>query len=374
MNFKQQLRNIYLTWGLVIVLHFILMFFKSDIILINSDLFFALQIILNVITIIVSMYALYILFSMIKHFSSCISMMEHGSVIVARKEYNGAQPSELKPGNLIVALILNIAGIFCAVELITGMHTEIYIGSRLLDNRNQATMYLCMVIVSVLFVDVIAIFRFLAHMKEKNLLKKRFTVLENNIQTLSKTVKISDVSVVINDFKQIAVNNLIIQKLEEIEKQIDVYSMKKESFEGLFRLKELDWEKQIRESLYETEKALVNNCYNMLFAVKSLEGACLQDASDESFTFSSDSLDEINRNFKDNIQANNEMFDDLNLLFAQTATTYNKVSTASLDVDGTIKAMEMNAAMNNAKSSSVSININKIINEMYDSENNDKKS
>ena len=367
MNFKQQLKGIYLTWALTIVFHFIVMFYKTDIILNASDqVFYILQTVLNVITIVVSMYALYILFAMIRHFSSCISMMEKGSVIVARKEYNGVQPSKLKFGKAVFVLIFNIASVFCVLELITGIHTQTYIGSQLLDNRNQSVMYLCMVIVSILFINVIAVFRVLAHMKEKKLLKKRFTVLEDNIHVLSKTEKISDVSIVIHDFKQLAVNGLIIQKLEEIEKQIDLYNMKKEAFESLFRLKELDWEKQIRESLYETEKALVNNCYNMLFAVKSLEGACLQDASLE---VSPDSLNEINRNFADNIQANNIMFSDLNNLFAQTATTYNKVSTASLDVGGTIKAMELETAMNSTESTAVSKNINKIINEMNDSDN-----
>jgi hypothetical protein len=346
------------------------MFYKTDIVLNASDqIFNILQTVLNVITIVVSMYALYILFAMIRHFSACISTMEKGSVIVARKEYNGVQPSELKISKAIFVFLFNIAGVFCVIELLTGKLTQTYVGSPLLDNRNQAIMYLCMVIVSILFVNVIAVFRVLAHMKEKKLLKKRFTVLENNIYILSKTEKISDVRIVIHDFKQLAVNALIIQKLEEIEKQVDLYNLKKEAFESLFRLKELDWEKQIRESLHETEKALVNNCYNMLFAVKSLEGACLQDASLE---VSLDSLNEINRNFADNIKANNIMFDDLNSLFAQTATTYNKVSTASLDVDGTIKAMELETAMNNTESTPISKNINKIINQM--NETNDSGS
>lgn len=372
MNFKQQLKGIYLTWVLMIIFHFTVMYFNTDIILnAGSQVFYVIQTILNVITLVVGMYALYVLFSMIRHFGSCLSMMEHGSVIVARKEYNGAQPSELKPGKGILVAVLNAAGLFCVIEWLTGqlMHTEIYVGSEIFENRNQAIMYLCMAVVSVLFIDVVAVFRVLAHMKEKKLLTKRFAALENDINVLSKTEKIADVNNLISGFKKIALNDLIIQKLEEVEKQIDLFNMKKEAFEELFRLKELDWEKQIRESLYETEKALVNNCYNMLFAIKSLEGACLQGAS---LTVSSDSQNEINRNFADNIKANNIIFNDLNNLFAQTATTYNKVSTATLDVDGTIKAMEMKSAMNNinhTQDTIVSRNINRIISEMNDSKN-----
>ena len=367
MNFKQQLKGIYLTWVLMIAFHFTVVYFKTDIILnAGSQVFYVLQTILNVITLIVGMYALYVLFSMIKHFASCLSVMERGSVIVARKEYNGAQPSELKPGKGIFVLILNIIGLFFVTEWLTGTHTAIYLGSEVFDNRNQAVMYLCMTVISILYIDVVAIFRLLAHMKEKKLIKKRFTALENDITVLSKSEKIDDVKRLVNGFKELAVNGLIIQKLEEIEKQTDLFNMKKEAFEGLFRLKELDWEKQIRESLYETEKALVNNCYNMLFAVKSLEGACLQGAS---LTVSPDSADEINRNFADNIKANNTIFNDLNNLFAQTATTYNKVSTATLDIDGTIKAMEMKSAMNGTEDTTVSRNINRIISEMHGSEN-----
>ena len=374
MNFKQQLKNIYLTWAAVLIFHFTVMFFKADIRLFfinaNTDMVYVIQTVLNVITIIVGLYALYILVLMIKHLSSRISMMGQGSVVVADKEYNGVRASGISAGKGILVFIINIIGICLIAELLTGAHIAAHIGSGDPDNRNQAFIYLGMAVMTMFYIDTAAAARFIAHVKEKALMKKRFNVIEININTLSKTDNINDVSAVIHDFKQIAADGIILRKLEKIESQIHLFNQKKAAFESLFRMKELDWEKRIRESLGEIEKSIANNCHNMLFNIKSLEGAYLQDAS---LGVSEDVLNEIEESFNENIEANNTMFDDINAMFAQASKTYNKVSTAGgSDADSTVKAMDMMAKMNDTAATPARRNVNRIIDEMYRADNGDK--
>jgi len=364
MNFKQQLKNIYLTWALVLVFHFTVMFFKTDIILnAGSQAVYIIQTVLNVVTIVVGLYAIYVLFLMIRHLSSRISMMEQGSVIVADKEYNGVHSSEISKSKGILVFIINIIGVCFIIELLTGSHFAVYIGGGNTEIKYQAVIYFIMTVMTMIYIDTIAIARLTAHLKEKALIKKHFVVIEKNINTLLKTDQLSDVSVVINDFKRIAVNGVILQKLEKMESQIHLFNQKKTAFESLFKMKELDWEKRIRESLDEIEKSIVNNCHNMLFNVKSLEGAYLQDGS---FGVSEDVLNEIDQSFNENIEANNTMFDDINAMFAQASKTYNKVSTAGgSDADNTVKAMDMMAKMNDTTATPVRINVNRIIDEMH---------
>ena len=370
MNFKKQLKSIYLTWALVLVFHFILMFYKADIVLnAGSQMIYVMQTVLNVITIVVGVYALYILFLLIKHLGSRISMMgKGGSVVVADKEYNGVQSSEISKSKGVFVFILNIAGACLIIEWLTGLHIKTFIGSEIIEDRYQAIIYLVMTVMTMLYIDVISIARLTAHIKEKALVKKRFTAIEKNINTLAKTNKISDVSVVVSDFKHIAANNIILQKLDKIEGQINLFNQKKAAFESLFKLKELDWETRIRESLDEIEKSIVNNCHNMLFNIKSLEGAYLQDAS---LGVAEDVLNEIEKSFNENIEANNTMFDDINLMFAQASKTYNKVSTAGgSDADSTVRAMDMMAKLNDGTATPARINVNRIIDDMYQAENN----
>jgi len=191
---------------------------------------------------------------------------------------------------------------------------------------------------AMVIIILIIVVLYLLYFNRRKTMNRHFNLIDDGTK---KVESIDDIIGLINEIRQVTTNKEIKTKLDEIEEQTRLFSLKKKTFSELFDMKDIEFKSEIKSDLTLTEKNLIGNWFNMLFIIKSLEGIYSQQ------TTSSHSIEKANREFVKNTAVNEEMFESLNALFVKTAGSNNKVSSSKISVESTIEAMASNDALNN---------------------------